>query len=73
MSLPRSTPRREIIRKLRSLGWEGPVRGGKYQFMKLGPRKIKIPNPHHGEDYSAQLLSDLLRNAGISVAQWLSD
>jgi hypothetical protein len=66
MALPKSTRRNEIIRKFRALGWEGPVPGGKYQFMIKGKRKQKIPNPHRGEQYGVALLADILRQAGIS-------
>ncbi len=72
MSLAKSTSRKEIIRKFRVLGWDGPVPGGKYEFMVKGKRKQKIPNPHHGEDYGVSLLSDILRQAGISHEDWNS-
>jgi predicted RNA binding protein YcfA (HicA-like mRNA interferase family) len=70
MPLPRSTPRKDIIRKFRALGWEGPVQGGRYQFMVKGKRKQKIPNPHRGEQYGVALLADILRQAGISHDEW---
>jgi hypothetical protein len=70
MALPNSTPRREIIRKFRVLGWEGPVPGGKYEFMIKDKRKQKIPNPHRGEQYGVALLADILRQAGISHDEW---
>ncbi len=40
--------------------------------MVKGKRKQKIPNPHHGEDYGVSLLSDILRQAGISHEDWNS-
>jgi len=70
MALPRSTSRAEIVRKFRVLGWDGPRRGGKYQFMVKGKRKQKIPNPHHGEEYGVALLADILRQAGIGHDEW---
>jgi hypothetical protein len=70
MLLPRSTPRKDIIRKFRALGWEGPVPGGNYQFMVKGKRKQKIPNPHRSEQYGVALLADILRQAGISHDEW---
>jgi predicted RNA binding protein YcfA (HicA-like mRNA interferase family) len=68
--LPRSTPRSEIIRKFRALGWDGPLQQSKYQWMVKGKRKQKIPNPHHGEEYGVRLLADILRQAGISRDEW---
>jgi len=38
--------RKELIRKFRALGYEGPFSGGKHQFMIKGRQKIRIPNPH---------------------------
>jgi len=41
--------RRELIRRLRSFGFEGPFSGGHHSFMKRGRLKLRIPNPH-GKD-----------------------
>jgi predicted RNA binding protein YcfA (HicA-like mRNA interferase family) len=71
MALPKSTPLKEMIRKFHALGWEGPVKGGKHRFMVKGKRKQKIPNPH-GEDIGVTLLSEILRQAGISHDEWNS-
>ncbi len=38
--------RRELIRKFRTFGFEGPFSGGKHQFMVKAHKKIRIPNPH---------------------------
>jgi hypothetical protein len=44
----RLTPisRRDFIKRLRSMGWEGPESGGKHQYMIKGEAKLPIPNPH---------------------------
>jgi predicted RNA binding protein YcfA (HicA-like mRNA interferase family) len=69
MSLAKSTSRKEIIRKFRVLGWDGPRSGGNHQFMVKSKRKQKIPNPH-GEDCGVTLLAIILRQAGISPEEW---
>lgn len=46
MGLPTQTSRAELIRKLKVLGWEGPLSGGKHQFMRKGTHKVHVPNPH---------------------------
>lgn len=69
--LPKSTSRRTIIRKFRALGFDGPVQYRKYQFMVKGNLKVKIPNPHHGEQYGVALLVDILKQAGISHDEWM--
>lgn len=38
-------------------------------FMIKGNLKLRIPNPHHG-DISKSLLSEILRQAGISASEW---
>jgi hypothetical protein len=56
MPLPRQTPPRELIRKFRALGFEGPHGGGKHPAQPLG----------------VDLLKRILRQAGISEEEWLS-
>jgi len=61
--------RRELIRSLRKLGFEGPYSGGRHQFMIKGELKLYIPNPH-GSEISRALLTKLLKQGGISRAEW---
>jgi predicted RNA binding protein YcfA (HicA-like mRNA interferase family) len=61
--------RRELIAVLRRLGWEGPFAGGKHEFMRRANVVLTIPSPHRG-DVGAKLPAILLRQAGISKAQW---
>ena len=61
--------RRELIRSLRKLGFEGPYSGGRHQFMIKGELKLYILNPH-GSEISRALLAKLLKQGGISRAEW---
>jgi len=61
--------RRELIRKFRALGFEGPLPGTKHQFMKRGPFKLRIPNPHRS-DITAELIKRLLKQADIDEKEW---
>ncbi len=61
--------RRDLIRYLRKLGFEGLYPGGNHQFMVKGNFKLYIPNPHEG-DISKALLSRLLVKAGIDRNVW---
>ena len=61
--------RRDLIRSLRALGFEGPFSGGRHQFMVRGDIVVTIPNPH-GKDIGLDLLLRVLRQAGITRAQW---
>ena len=40
--------RRELVRKLKGLGFEGPFQGGKHQWMRRRGLRLTIPNPHGG-------------------------
>ncbi len=61
--------RRGLIRKFRSLGFEGPFSAEKPQFMIRGSQKIRIPNPHVG-DVDISLMREILSQAGISSQDW---
>jgi len=62
---------RELIRRLRKLGFEGPYRGTKHPYMVKGEIVVTIPNPHGGT-IGAKLLAIILREAGIERDEWLS-
>ena len=64
-----SISRRKLIKKLRYLGFEGPLSGTRHSFMKKGSLKVRIPNKHEG-DISSGLLSQILRQAGIAKKDW---
>ena len=62
--------RRELIRNLRKLGFEGPYAGGRHEYLVKGTLKLFIPNPHHGE-ISRSLLAKILRQAEIDRDEWV--
>jgi len=61
--------RKDLVRRLRKLGFDGPFSGGKHQFMVKDDMTLTIPNPHKG-DIGRELLSRILRQAGISRKEW---
>ena len=61
--------RRNLIRYLRSLGFDGPNPGGKHPSMARGSHVITIPNTH-GEDIGRDLLKRILDQAGITREEW---
>ena len=65
-----SISRRELIRKFRALGFEGPFSGGKHQFMIKSQKKIRIPNPHTKKDVHVSLVNEILKQAEISPEDW---
>jgi predicted RNA binding protein YcfA (HicA-like mRNA interferase family) len=52
------------------LGFEGPFSGKKHEYMRKGNIRIIIPNPH-GRDIGPVLLRQILKQAGISIEEWL--
>lgn len=67
--MPKSISLRNLIRRFHELGFNGPYSGGRHLFMSKGELKVRVPNPHRG-DISAALLSEILRQAGISNGEW---
>ncbi len=67
----RLTPvsRRQLINRLRQLGFQGPFAGGRHEFMLRGTVRLILPNPHRGE-ISVDLLVRLLRQVGITTEEW---
>jgi predicted RNA binding protein YcfA (HicA-like mRNA interferase family) len=61
--------RKDLVRYLAQLGFEGPYSGGKHQFMVKGDITIRIPNPHQA-DIGRELLRRILQQAGISRDAW---
>lgn len=64
--MPRPISRRELIRKLRKLGFVGPLSGGRHPYMGRGSQRISIPNPH-GKDIGSVLLGRILHEIGVSL------
>jgi predicted RNA binding protein YcfA (HicA-like mRNA interferase family) len=61
--------RHDLIHYLRALGFRGPVAGSRHDYMEGRGRRVRIPNPHTG-DISRGLVGELLRQAGVSRAEW---
>ncbi|MBF0230297.1 MAG: type II toxin-antitoxin system HicA family toxin [Desulfamplus sp.] len=61
--------RKEFLKYLGKLGFNGPYSGGKHQFMVKEDLTIRVPNPHQS-DIGKELLSRLLRQIGISRDEW---
>ena len=61
--------RKDLIRFLKIMGFEGPYSGGKHQFMIKGETTLRIPNPHHS-DIEKELLTRILKQAKIDRKTW---
>jgi predicted RNA binding protein YcfA (HicA-like mRNA interferase family) len=69
MSKLNSVSFNELVRKLKSLDFEGPFSGGKHLFMVKGTLRLTIPNPHK-QDIGVDLLKRILRQADIQRDEW---
>jgi predicted RNA binding protein YcfA (HicA-like mRNA interferase family) len=65
----KTTGRRELVARLRRLGFVGPDAGGSHEFMTRGSVRLILPNPHRA-DISDALLQRVLRQAGITRDEW---
>jgi hypothetical protein len=61
--------RRELIIRLRLLGFVGPFPGKRHEYMERERFRLRIPNPHKG-DIGVPLLAQILTEAGISREEW---
>jgi len=60
----------ELVKRLRKLGFEGPYQGGKHPYMIKDALVLTIPNQHRRE-ISIDLLSRILKQAGITREEWV--
>ena len=67
--MPKPVKHREMLRRLRALGWAGPYQRGPHPFMVKGDDRLTIPNLHYG-DVDWSLMKRILRQAGISAGEW---
>ena len=73
MAAWRPLKRREFVRKLRGLGFDGPYSGTRHQFMILGQHRQTIPT---NSEFSVPQVRMLLRQVesilgnSISLDEW---
>ena len=67
--MPKPISRREMIRRLKELGYNGPHYGGNHETMRLGEKTIHIPNPHKG-DIDWSLTKRILKQGKIDPTEW---
>jgi len=67
--MPKNISRQKFISRLISFGFDGPHSGGKHEFMKKDELKLHIPNKHL-KDIGISLVSEILKQAGISKMDW---
>ena len=60
----------ELVKKLRVLGFEGPIGGGKHLFMVKENLRLTMPNPHR-QDIGVDLLKRILKRGEIDRDEWI--
>jgi hypothetical protein len=53
-----------LVKKLKTFGFNGPYRGGKHPYMVKGDLVLTLPNPHPKE-------VRILRQANIDKERWV--
>ena len=67
--MPKPIKRRELIRRMRLLGWEGPFPGKRHGAMRKGSHTVPVPNPH-GSDLDWAVVKRILKQAEINPDEW---
>ncbi|MBE7497288.1 MAG: type II toxin-antitoxin system HicA family toxin [Verrucomicrobiaceae bacterium] len=67
--MPKPISWREMVRRLRQCGYDGPSSGGSHPLMRRGEETIHIPNPH-GKDIDWTLMKRILKQAKIDPKEW---
>ena len=73
--MPKLSPEspRDVIRRLRSLGYDGPFGGGRHGFMRHPETRLKIPVPmQQSRDIPVGTLRAIVRIVGLTVEEWLA-
>ena len=72
--MPKLTPlkSREVIEKLRKLGFEGPFPGGRHSRMVNLKTGQIVPIPIHSKEIGVGLIREIIRQVGVSRDEWLN-
>jgi predicted RNA binding protein YcfA (HicA-like mRNA interferase family) len=68
--MPKPIKHKEMLRRFRALGWQGPFQRGVHPFVLKGDLRITIPNPHRGGEIDWSLMKRILQQADISTDDW---
>jgi predicted RNA binding protein YcfA (HicA-like mRNA interferase family) len=73
MSRWKPCKRRRFIRRLRSLGFEGPYSGGRHQFLVYAQHRLAIPsNPEYSVPQLRMMLREVESMLGrdVPLTEW---
>ena len=74
--MPRMVPisRRELIRWLKKLGFEGPFHGTRHDFVRRDSDGMKLPIPRDdakSKEIGVGFQKEILVETGVSRAEWM--
>ena len=61
---------KDLVRRLRKFGFDGPYQQGKHPYVIRGSLVLTVPNPHKKE-IGVDLPTRILKQAGVSRKNWL--
>jgi len=61
---------KDLVRRLRKFGFDGPYQQGKHPYMVRGSLVLTVPDPHKKE-IGVELLTRILKQAGVSRKNWV--
>ena len=67
--------RRELIRRLKELGFEGPYHGGKHDFVRRPTDQLKLALPRsdaRGREIGVEFQKRIPNEIGVSGKEWMS-
>ena len=66
--------RRDFIRRLRKLGFDGPFQGAKHQYLEIGQGQLTLPsNPEYSVSQLRMMLREVEEIIGraITLDEWI--
>ncbi|TAJ15597.1 type II toxin-antitoxin system HicA family toxin [Patescibacteria group bacterium] len=61
---------RELIKKLKRLGFDGPESGGNHKLMNRDGKKVSLPHANGHHDIAVKLLFKILKEGGVTKEEW---
>ena len=67
--------RRELIKRLSALAFDGPFHGSRHDYMRRPTYQLKVPLPRadaKSREIGVELQKRILREIGVSTKEWLA-
>ncbi|MFH1412915.1 MAG: type II toxin-antitoxin system HicA family toxin [bacterium] len=64
--------RKVLIKKLRKLGFSGPLPATRHEYMIKDKHKIFIPNPHKNKEISLVIIKEIIKQLNIDNNEFIN-